>query len=457
MSRVAVPKSARARRAGAVVNREPEELLKIARATMKACPAETVEVTATATTLAQLRYAVGGVTTAGSTDRVSLTVHAAFGSRAGSATTEDITPDGIARVARIAADLAKITPANPEFMPPVKPQVYPKTFAWDSQTASSTPESRAAKAAAALAVAKEAGLVAAGYLEDSTEIVATVNNAGNSGTWKSAISDFSTTLRTPDGKQSGWAGMTSIHGADIDAGALARRAAAKAVAWRDPIELPPGRYTAILEPAAAGPLLDYFFGALDRREADEGDSVFTKQGGGTRLGETMFSEKLSVISDPADKRIPGRPWGEGGLAAQKFAAVDHGKLANLEVSRYWAKQKKLQATPNAGNLSLICEKPEKDLEALIAGCERGVLVTRIWYVRMLAPQTLTVTGLTRDATFLIEDGKISSPIKNFRLNQSILDLLKNTDAVGSPELYSGRGVPAMRVKDFGFSSLSDAV
>ena len=171
----------------------------------------------------------------------------------------------------------------------------------------------------------------------------------------------------------------------------------------------------------------------------------------------MFSEKISLVADPADKKIPGSPWDDGGLAAQKFSPIDHGKLASLEVGRYWAKKNKLVATPSSGNLSLFADKPEKDLDALIAGCEKGILVTRIWYVRMVSPQTLTVTGLTRDATFLIEDGKISSPIKNFRLNQSILDMLKNVDAVGPTELAGRNGIPALRVKDFGFSSLSEAV
>ena len=436
--------------------REPEELMKMARAALKACPAETVEVTASASALGQVRWAVGGVTTSGVTDRVSIQVRASFGNRSATATSEDVTPEGIARVARIAADLAKITPPSPEFIPPAKPQQYPKTFAFDAGTVASSPESRAAKASAALAVAKEAGLVGAGYLEDSAEVVAMVNSLGNIGTWKNALSDFSTTLRTPDGKQSGWAGATSIRAAEIDAAALAKRASAKALAWRDPIELPPGRYTAVLEPAAVAPLLDNLYGSLDRRSADEGSSVFAKQGG-TRVGETMFSEKISLVADPGDKKIPGSPWGDGGLAAQKYLAIDHGKLAALDTSRYWAKQKKLIATPNSGNLSLFSDKPEKDLDALIAGCEKGVLVTRIWYVRMLSPQTLTVTGLTRDATFLIEDGKISSPIKNFRLNQSIIDMLKNVDAVGPTELVGRNGVPALRVKDFGFSSLSDAV
>ncbi|HVO30731.1 MAG TPA: TldD/PmbA family protein [bacterium] len=446
------------------MSHEPEEILKLARAAVKACTAESSEVFVTAQNLGQIRWAAGGVTTSGATDRVSVSVRASFGNRSASAESEDVTPEGIARVARTATDLARLTPPSPEFMGPVKPQVYPKTFAWDAPSAMSSPEARAAKAAAALAVAKNAGLVGAGYLEDSATVVAFANSAGASGTWRGTSSDFSTTLRTPDGKQSGWAGLTAVKSSDIDADALAKRAAQKAVAWRDPIELPPGRYTAVLEPAAVAPLAEWLVGALDRRSADEGTSCFSRAGG-TRIGETLFSESLSVVSDPADKKIPGHPWGDSGLAAQKLVAVDHGKLAALDVGRFWAKQKKLAGTPNAGNWSFVFDKPAKDLDELLAGVEKGVLVTRIWYVRMLAPQTLTVTGLTRDATFLIEDGKVTSPIKNFRLNQSVLDMLKNVDAAGPVQMVSSSagdyggalGVPAMRVKDFGFSSISEAV
>lgn len=436
--------------------REPDELLKLAKSAVKACPAEACEVEVTEANVGEIRWAAGGVTTSGATDRVSVRVRASFGTRSAVAESEDVTPEGIARVARRAADLAKITPASPEFMGPVKPQSYPRSHPWDAATAASSPESRAAKAAASLAVAKDAGLVSAGYFQDQATVIAVANSLGNAGTWRGTTSDFSNTLRTNDGKQSGWAGFSAVRAADVDARALAKRAAEKATTWRDPIELPPGRYTAVLEPAAAAPLVEYVFGALDRRSADEGTSCFARKEK-TAVGESLFADGLSLVSDPADKRIPGVPWGESQLAAQKLTAIDHGKLETLDTGRWWAKQHKLPATPNAGNWSFAFEEPAKDLDALIAGCEKGVLVTRIWYVRMLAPQTLTVTGLTRDATFLIEDGRVTSPIKNFRLNQSVLDLLKNVEAAGPTELVDGYGVPALRVKEFGFSSISDAV
>jgi predicted Zn-dependent protease len=443
------------------VTRSPEELAALARAALKACPAKEVEVAVRARAAGNVRFAANGVSTAGSSERISITITAAYGPRSASATTEDPSPDGLARAGRSASDLAKLVPPSPERLPPVKPQSYPRTNGWDATTAAAPPERRAKLAADALDAAKSAGLVAAGFVEDEERIEVFVNSAGAAGVWKGTATDFSTTLRTPDGKQSGWAGASAVKASDIDAAALAGRAAEKAARWKAPVELPPGRYPAVLESAALFPLVQYLHDALDRRRADEGRSAFSAAGGGTRLGEPLFAESLSLVSDPADKKVPASPIAEDGLAAQKLVAIEDGKLVSLVTSRYWAKEKKLAPTPIAGNWVLSAATPAEDLDALIAGVAgRGVLVTRIWYVRMLSPKELTVTGLTRDATFLIEDGRIGAPIKNFRINQSVLDLLRDVEAATAPELvHDGvlTAVPAVRVKALGFSSVSDAV
>lgn len=438
------------------------ELQKIARMALDACPAKEAEVWVTASTQNNLRFAANGVSTSGTVDRVNVSVTAAYGQRAGTASSEDPTRDGIAHVARTASDLAKLVPPSPERMPQVGKQIYPKTFSFDPASAGgagkSTAQSRANRAGAALAVARESDLIAAGFLTDDESVSVFLNRAGASGSSRSTLSDFSVTMRSADGTRSGWAGQGAVRAADIDAASLARRAAAKAQAWKDPGELPPGRYTAILEPAAVAPLLGYLVNALDRRSADEGRSAFSKAGGATRIGETMFAPSLTLSADPADKRIPGSPFAEDGLAARTLVAIEKGRLAALPVSRHWAKEKKLTPTAASGNWSLTADAPlAGGIDALIASTERGILITRIWYVRMLAPQTLTVTGLTRDATFLVEDGKITRPVKNYRINQSVLDLLRDVEAAGPTELVDGWGIPALKVKDLGFASVSDAV
>lgn len=440
-----------------------EQVRALAKKALATTTAPQVEVWATASADSWIRFAAGTVSTSGAVERTRLTITAAFGTRTGTSRTEDTTPDGIARAARQAADLAKILPASPEYMPPVPPQKYPVVAsAWDAATAASSAAERASIAGAVLGVAESAGLVGSGYLQTSEDATAFVNSAGASGVHRSTSAQLECTLRTADGSASGWACGYGPRAGTLDATSLAKRAAEKASRWKDPETLPPGRYTAILEPSAVEPLMGYLLGSFDRRRADEGRSPFSAPEGKTRIGEALFSEKLSIACDPADRVIPGSPFAEDGLAARKLAVVKNGSLASLPVSRHWAKQKKLDVTAESGNWVLAIDTPDpKGLEGLIASTERGILVTRIWYVRMLAPQNLTVTGLTRDATFLVEDGVVTKPIKNFRINQSLLELFKNVDAATAPAPFPGgggwRGIPSLRVRDLNFSSLSDAV
>lgn len=442
----------------------PESLRSLAKKALAASSAPRTEVWASAESESWVRFAAGTVSTSGSVERASLQVTVAFGTRTGTARTEDVSADGIARAARQAADLAKILPASPEYMPPVPPQRYPlpAPSSWDGGTAASAAAARAEVAGAVLGIAAEAGLVGSGFHQVSEKATAFVNSAGASGVHRSTSAQLECTMRTADGAQSGWAGAYTPRASTLDAKALARRAADKATRWKEPAALPPGRYTAILEPAAVEPLAGYLLGSLDRRSADEGRSAFSAAEGKTRIGETLFSERLSLFCDPADKVIPGSPFAEDGLAARKFVAVDKGRLAALPVSRYWAKQKKLETSADSGNWVLsFADADPKGVDGLIASTERGILVTRIWYVRMLGPQNLTVTGLTRDATFLVENGVVTQPIKNFRINQSLLEMLKNVEGASAPVPFPAgggwQGIPALKVKDLMFSSLSDAV
>jgi predicted Zn-dependent protease len=441
----------------------PDALRALAKKALAASTAPQTEVWASATAESWVRFAADTVTTSGTVERVSLDVTAAFGQRTGNATTEDVTPEGLAHVVRQATDLAKLLPASPERLPPVPPQRYPvNAAAMDAATAAVGAAERSAVVGAVLGAGRNAGLVAAGYHETSERMTAFASSSGAAGLSRSTAAQLECTLRTPDGAQSGWAGAYSPKFASIDAAALAARAADKASRWKSPEALAPGRYTAILEPAAVEPLLGYLFWNLDRRAADEGRSAFSAPDGKTRIGEALFSERVSLFCDPADKAIPGSPFGEDGLAAKKFVAVDKGVLTGLRVSRHWAKQKKLEPTATSGNWILAVSGPDpKGVDGMIASTERGILVTRIWYVRMLSPQNLTVTGLTRDATVLVENGQVTRPIKNFRINQSVLELLKNVEGASTPQPFPAgggwRGIPALKIRDLNFSSLSDAV
>lgn len=168
-----------------------------------------------------------------------------------------------------------------------------------------------------------------------------------------------------------------------------------------------------------------------------------------------MDERVTIYSDPGHASVPSSPWAEDGRPFRRTVWIDNGKVKNLYSSRYWAEKTDRAAIPLPGNS--IMDGSDASLEEVVAGTERGVLVTRFWYIRPVDPQTLLFTGLTRDGTFLIEDGKIVHPVNNFRFNESPIAMLRNLDALGTPERVEGSLVPPLRVRDFTFSSLSEAV
>jgi predicted Zn-dependent protease len=167
---------------------------------------------------------------------------------------------------------------------------------------------------------------------------------------------------------------------------------------------------------------------------------------------------VTLYSDPADRRLSGQPFDNQGLPVSRTVWIEKGVLRNLSYSRFWAQKQGTKPTgaPLAGGLALT--GGTKSTDELIAGCARGILVTRFWYIRALDPRTVLQTGLTRDGTFLIENGKITRALKNFRWNESPLLMLNRLEDIGRPEpVAAGRLMPALRVRDFNFTSLSDAV
>jgi predicted Zn-dependent protease len=199
--------------------------------------------------------------------------------------------------------------------------------------------------------------------------------------------------------------------------------------------------------------------AFDARSAEEGRSAFSKPGGGTKLGEKIMDERVSFVSDPTDPAVLGSPFDGDGMARERRVWIENGVLKNLVYSRFWAQRKGVQ--PTGGPASLMVTGGTQSLDEIIASTERGVLVTRFWYIRPVNQRTLLYTGLTRDGTFLIENGKIARSVRNMRFNESPLFMLDKLDAIGRPVRLSGDGgglvMPPVRVRDFHFTSLSDAV
>jgi predicted Zn-dependent protease len=321
---------------------------------------------------------------------------------------------------------------------------------------------------AALELARKQSLNGSGFFETGARWSAIANKKGNFGFHRATVAEYSTTMRTADGTGSGYARLGSTRLADLDPSALAGLAAKKAQTSANPRELAPGKYTVILEPEAVADLLPMLLFSLNARTADEGRSFLSKPGGGTRLGEKLFADSVTLRSDPFNPRQPGTPWtggfgrggrGSGGLPARKTTWIENGVVKTLTVDRYWAKKTKVEPVPLSGGLTLAGS--DKTLEALIAETPRALLVTRFWYIRSVNPQTAMVTGLTRDGVWLIEDGKIVHPVNNFRFNESPVNLLKNLEAtsIATPagSEFFGLTVPAIRAHDFNFTSKSDAV
>jgi predicted Zn-dependent protease len=411
---------------------------------------------------ANIRYARNSVSTSGSLSSTTMAISSAFGKKLGIVTLNEYTDEAIASAVKRSEELAKLAPENPEYMPFLGPQTYaPAAKTFVPATAAITPAQRTTMVEQSLNVAKEAKLTAAGFLQNSANFSAMMNSHGLFAYNTSTDINFSITLRTADSQGSGYATKDYNDVTKLDTLASTKIAAQKASGSLSARAIEPGKYTVILEPAAGIVLLEQLYGGLDARSADEGRSFLSKPGGKSKLGEKLVDERINIYTDPSHPDLPASSWGGDGQPQEKRTWIEKGVIKNLTYSRYWAQKKGVKPIPNPGNI--IMEGGTASLEELIKGTEKGILVTRLWYIRPVDPQTLLFTGLTRDGTFYIENGKIKFPIKNLRFNESPVIMLNNLDALGKAErTVSGESgqsalIPPMRIKEFTFTSLSDAV
>ena len=420
------------------------------------------EVTLNGSDAGNIRYARNTVSTSGAISQTSMGISSAFGKRLGVVTTNEYDDATIEKAVRLSEELANLAPENPEFVSFLGPQTYSvqsKTFV--PETAAITPAQRTTMVEQSLNVAKENNLTAAGYLQNSAGFTSMMNSHGLFAYNTSTDISFSVTLRTQDGQGSGYSTKDYNDLNKLDTLAFTKIAAQKATGSKGARAIEPGKYTVILEPAAGIVLLEQLYGNLDARSADEGRSFLSKPGGKTKLGEKLIDERVNIYSDPSNPALPTSSWNGDGRPQEKVNWIQDGVVKNLSYSRYWAQKQGVKAVP--GPDGIIMAGGTESLENMIRGTKKGILVTRLWYIRPVDPQTLLFTGLTRDGTFYIEDGKIKFPIKNMRFNESPVIMLNNLDALGIPErTVSGESfqsalIPPMRIRDFTFTSLSDAV
>lgn len=431
-----------------------EEARKILEKALSFSTADACEISMGGSESGNIRYARNTVTTAGHQSNQTLAVNSSFGKKSGVATIDEFDDASLEKVVKRAEELAKLSPENPEFMAPLGPQTYDESNSFIEATANVKPEFRAQVAAKSIEPASAKDVTAAGFLNNSSGFSAMMNSNGLFAYNKATNVDFTVTMRTNDGTGSGWVTRDFNDISKFDADKAAKIAIDKAVMSREAKAIEPGKYTVILEPAAAADLLANMTGSFNARTADEGRSFMSKDGG-TKMGMKIVDERVNIWSDPLHPEVPTSTWNGEGMPLKKMSWIENGVVKNLAYSRYWAEQKGVDAVPFPSNF--IMEGGSASLDELIKGTKKGILVTRLWYIRSVDPQTLLYTGLTRDGTFYIENGEIKYPVKNFRFNESPIIMLNNLEELGQQVRIDGNLVPYMKVRDFTFTSMSDAV
>jgi len=285
------------------------------------------------------------------------------------------------------------------------------------------------------------------------------------------------TGKSADLTRSAWVGQSTRDFADVDATALDAELARR-LGWAErTIAMPAGRYDTILPPAAVADLLIYAYWTAGARDAPEGQAVYSRPGGGTRVGEALSSQPLQVFSDPAYSGLQCAPFVtaaasssessvfDNGLPLQRTDWVKDGALTSLGQTRASAQMTGLAVTPFVDNLVMSVDGARGSVDDLVAGTERGLLLTCLWYIREVDPQTLLLTGLTRDGVYLVENGEVSAAVNNFRFNESPVALFDRFSAVGETvpsfsrewgDYFPRTATPPVRVPDFNMSSVSQA-
>jgi predicted Zn-dependent protease len=441
-----------------------DECADIVQRTVALSKADACRVTLNSSYATNVRFADNQMSTSGVSDDASVSITSYFGKRNASVLTNDISAAGLARAVAQAEALAKLAPEDPEHLSELGPQTYTAVPAWFDSTANLSADERARAALTALEVSRRANdLAAAGFIECTARSSAVGNSAGLFAHHRSTNANYTLTVRTSDGTGSSWTGVDENDWGKIDFRGIAASTIEKARASRNPSAIEPGRYTVIFEPQAAADLLGAVRGVLNARSADEGRSAMSKPGGGTKLGERIFDPRVTMLSDPTDPQILASPFDGEGLPLKRQTWVEDGVLKQLSYNRYWAQRTNNAPTGGGGGFGgggggFKMLGGDSSRAAMIAASERAILITRLWYLRVVDNRTLVYTGLTRDGSFLVENGRIARSVKNFRFNDSPLFFLNNLDAIGEAvRTESGTVFPTLKARDFNFTSLSDAV
>ncbi len=412
-----------------------------------------------------LRFAGNNVLTSGSREGRSANVTLWIGGKRGTASTNDLDEASLKAMVEQAEKIARNAPPDREYVPTLGKQTYKPSNSYVEATANLSLSDRAKQIGAILTECEKSGVIGAGFHSASSQAGGSATRNGNFEYERSTGVGLSVTARTPDGTSSGYFLRSHNDIAKLDTMRIARESIKKAINGKNARAIDPAIYTVILEPQAVADLIGGFGFGFNARTAEEGRSPFSAPGGKTKLGTQVFDEKVTIYSDPWHPDLPGSQSAQGGLPAQRITMVNMGSLETLTYNRFWAKQKGVEPTPGPVNTIMEGNGPAATVEEMIRSTERGIIVGRFWYIRTTDPRTSSSTGLTRDGVWWIENGKIAYPLKNFRFNQSTVKMLApgnvlmvgKPERVGSSEGGGGSLLPALKLKEFNFTSQSEAV
>jgi predicted Zn-dependent protease len=439
-----------------------DEALKICETVLdhaKTAGAQDASVSLQSSVESHARFADNRINTSGRSEDLDITATVWVDRRRGSISGNDSGADALKRMAADAVQIARISPVQREYVPTLGPMTYSEARGFASATAEVDVAARAAALQHVLDACRAAKVTGAGFHTARASALAAATANGNRRYFRSSEAALSVTARSGDGTGSGYYAGDHFDLARLDSKRIAEQAVEKAVRSQSPKAIEPAAYPVILEPQAVSDLLGFLGNALDARTADEGRSAFSAKDGRTRLGEKLFSDRLTIVSDPMHPEMPALPATAEGVPASRMPLVSAGVLENLEYSRFWARERKREPTPGPVNYIIEGSAPAVSTDEMIKGMERGLLISRFWYVRLVDPRTIILTGLTRDGLWWIEKGRISHPVRNLRFNQSVLAMLApwNVEAIGRPQRLSPMMVPALKLASFTFTSISDAI
>ena len=405
-----------------------------------------------------------------------LSVRTVFGGRTARASTNKFDEESLRRVVQSSEALAKVQHPDPDLLPMPDSREAGTTAApsrYFAETAALTPQFRAAGVREIVGVAEKHSLSTAGIFSGAESVEGIFNSRGLS-TWHSqTLAEVSITMLADD--SSGWQKANSPDVSDLDPLAMAETAAQKTVDSTHPIELPPGKYTVILEPSAALDVVGFMFWDYSGMAILDQRSFLTG-----RIGSRLFGDNITIWDDVTHPLQTGSPFDGEGMRRQRLPLVEKGVVKRVVYARGTAarmkhsefREKVGPIEPTGHGFSLPNEMGEmpvnivfatpsnpQTLAQMIASTERGILVTRLWYIREVDPYEKIVTGMTRDGTFLIENGRVRQGIRNFRFNESLIHMLSNVESMSLPVRASGEEsfdmvVPAMKIRDFNFTEVT---